>query len=506
MPRAIRAAAIMAVAEHVDVVERAAIDRLKQLFGAGFANVQPHSGAQANGAVKLALLQPGDTILGMSLDAGGHLTHGCQAGAVRQMVQAGAIWPGPGRPYRFRQVAAIARAEKPQMIIAGASAYSRIIDFAPFREIADEVGAWLLVDMAHIAGLVAAACTRRRCRMPMWSPRPPTRRCAAPRGGFILSNDEAMAKKINSAVFPGLQGGPLMHVIAAKAVAFGEALKPEFKTYAQRVVDSAKALSQVMIDRGCAIVSGGTDNHLMLVDLRPKGVKGNAAEAALERAGITCNKNGGAGRSGKADRHQRHSRRHSRRMQPRFRPRGVRSGRSSDQRRARRSCRPCGRRPRGRGQDTCAGEGSVRPVSHLLTARVKRHASLRSRCHRRRPRRLCRRHPRRTAGPERRLRRGARGARREPASMSACIPSKTLLTSSAKYAELAHLAAHGIAIEGARLDLSAMMARKDKDGRRSDQGHRLPVQEKRHRAGRGLGRRSRRRAASMSPAKPVAAA
>jgi glycine hydroxymethyltransferase len=278
--------------EYVDEVEAEAIDRLKKLFGAEFANVQPHSGAQANGAVKLALLKPGDTILGMSLDAGGHLTHGAkpaQSGKWFRPVQYGLTAEGV---IDYDQVAELARAEKPQLIIAGASAYSRIIDFKKFREIADEVGAWLLVDMAHIAGLVATGLHP--------SPMPHAhvvtstthKTLRGPRGGVILTNDEALAKKINSAVFPGLQGGPLMHVIAAKAVAFGEALKPDFKEYCQRVVDSAKALSDVMTERGCAIVSGGTDNHLMLVDLRPKGVKGNAAEAALERAGITCNKNG----------------------------------------------------------------------------------------------------------------------------------------------------------------------------------------------------------------------
>ncbi|MCV0425030.1 MAG: serine hydroxymethyltransferase [Roseibium sp.] len=278
--------------EYVDEVEAEAIERLKKLFGAEFANVQPHSGAQANGAVKLALLKPGDTILGMSLDAGGHLTHGAkpaQSGKWFRPIQYGLT---PEGLIDYDQVAELARAEKPQLIIAGASAYSRIIDFKKFREIADEVGAWLLVDMAHIAGLVATGLHP--------SPMPHAhvvtstthKTLRGPRGGVILTNDEAIAKKINSAVFPGLQGGPLMHVIAAKAVAFGEALKPDFKDYCQRVVDSARALSDVMIARGCAIVSGGTDNHLMLVDLRPKGVKGNAAEAALERAGITCNKNG----------------------------------------------------------------------------------------------------------------------------------------------------------------------------------------------------------------------
>ncbi|MGC3939657.1 serine hydroxymethyltransferase [Roseobacter sp. EG26] len=278
--------------EFVDEVEAVAIDRLKSLFGAEYANVQSHSGAQANGAVKLALLKPGDKILGMSLDAGGHLTHGAKpalSGKWFQPIQYGLTEAGT---IDYDQLADLARKEKPQLIIAGASAYSRTIDFAKFRKIADEVGAWLLVDMAHIAGLVATGLHP--------SPMPHAhvvtstthKTLRGPRGGIILTRDEAVAKKINSAVFPGLQGGPLMHVIAAKAVAFGEALKPEFKTYMRSVVDSAKALSDVMMERGCDIVSGGTDNHLMLVDLRPKGVKGNAAEVALERTGMTCNKNG----------------------------------------------------------------------------------------------------------------------------------------------------------------------------------------------------------------------
>jgi glycine hydroxymethyltransferase len=278
--------------EHVDVVEAEAIERLKTLFDAGFANVQPHSGAQANGAVKLALLQPGDKILGMSLDAGGHLTHGARPAMSGKWFTALQYGLDDEGRIDFDQVARIAHAEKPKMIIAGASAYSRVIDFARFREIADETGAWLLVDMAHIAGLVAAGLHPSPVPHAHVVTSTTHKTLRGPRGGFILTNDEAIAKKINSAVFPGLQGGPLMHVIAGKAVAFGEALKPEFKTYAQRVVDSATALSDVMIARGCAIVSNGTDNHLMLVDLRPKGVKGNAAEAALERAGITCNKNG----------------------------------------------------------------------------------------------------------------------------------------------------------------------------------------------------------------------
>ncbi|WP_372574562.1 serine hydroxymethyltransferase [Ruegeria jejuensis] len=278
--------------EVVDKIEAEAIARLKTLFNAGFANVQPHSGAQANGAVKLALLSPGDTILGMSLDAGGHLTHGAkpaQSGKWFRPVQYGLTDAGL---IDYDQVAALARAEKPKMIIAGASAYSRVIDFAKFREIADEVGAWLLVDMAHIAGLVATGAHPSPMEHAHVVTSTTHKTLRGPRGGIILTNDEALAKKINSAVFPGLQGGPLMHVIAAKAVAFGEAQRPEFTDYITRVVESADALANVMIARGCDIVSGGTDNHLMLVDLRPKGVKGNAAEAALERAGFTCNKNG----------------------------------------------------------------------------------------------------------------------------------------------------------------------------------------------------------------------
>ncbi len=278
--------------EYVDEVEAEAIARLKQLFGCGFANVQPHSGAQANGAVKLALLKPGDTILGMSLDAGGHLTHGARPAMSGKWFNAVAYGLNDQGTIDMDQVAALAREHKPQMIIAGASAFSQIIDFAAFRKIADEVGAYLLVDMAHIAGLVATGLHPSPIEHAHVVTSTTHKTLRGPRGGIILTNDEAIAKKINSAVFPGLQGGPLMHVIAAKAVAFGEALKPEFKDYMQRVVDSADALAKVMIERGCDIVSGGTQNHLMLVDLRPIGVKGNAAEVALERAGFTCNKNG----------------------------------------------------------------------------------------------------------------------------------------------------------------------------------------------------------------------
>ena len=279
--------------EHVDVVEALAIERAKKLFGCGFVNVQPHSGAQANGAVKLALCKPGDTILGMSLDAGGHLTHGAKpalSGKWFHAVQYGVRQDDA--LIDFDEVARLAEEHRPSLIIAGASAYSRIIDFAKFREIADAVGANLLVDMAHIAGLVATGLHPSPIPHAHVVTTTTHKTLRGPRGGLILTDDEAMAKKINSAVFPGLQGGPLMHVIAAKAVALGEALTDDFKDYTRQVVTNAQALAEVMIERGCAIVSGGTDNHLMLVDLRPKGVKGNAAEQSLERAGITCNKNG----------------------------------------------------------------------------------------------------------------------------------------------------------------------------------------------------------------------
>ncbi|MBO6899408.1 MAG: serine hydroxymethyltransferase [Shimia sp.] len=278
--------------EHVDTVEEEAISRLKALFGCEFANVQPHSGAQANGAVKLALLNPGDTILGMSLDAGGHLTHGARPALSGKWFKAVAYGLDDNGLIDMEEVRRLAIEHKPQMIIAGASAYSQVIDWAAFRTIADEVGAYFLVDMAHIAGLVAAGLHPSPIPHAHVVTSTTHKTLRGPRGGIILTNDAALAKKMNSAVFPGLQGGPLMHVIAAKAVAFGEALDPAFKAYCQTVVDSAKALAEVMQMRGCAIVSGGTENHLMLVDLRPKGVKGNAAEDALERAGITCNKNG----------------------------------------------------------------------------------------------------------------------------------------------------------------------------------------------------------------------
>ena len=279
--------------EYVDVTENLARERAKELFGCAFANVQPHSGAQANQAVFQALLTPGDTFLGMDLAAGGHLTHGSPAN------QSGK-WFRPVT-YTVRQgdclidydnVAEMAEREKPRLIIAGASAYSRHIDFKRFREIADSVGAYLMVDMAHYAGLIAGGVYPDPLPHAHVVTTTTHKTLRGPRGGMVLSNDIELGKKINSAVFPGLQGGPLEHVIAAKAVAFGEALKPEFKLYAKQVVLNAQALAAVLVERGAAIVSGGTDSHLMLVDLRPKGVTGKATEAALEHALMTCNKNG----------------------------------------------------------------------------------------------------------------------------------------------------------------------------------------------------------------------
>jgi glycine hydroxymethyltransferase len=279
--------------EHVDTVESVAIERANQLFDSRFANVQPHSGAQANGAVLLALLQPGDTILGMSLEAGGHLTHGARptlSGKWFNAVQYGVR--KQDSLIDFDAVESIAHEKKPKLIIAGGSAYPRLIDFARFRNIADAVGAYLMVDMAHIAGLVAGGVHPSPLPHAHVVTSTTHKTLRGPRGGLILTNDEALAKKFNSAVFPGLQGGPLMHVIAAKAVAFGEALLPEFKTYAAAVVANSKRLAATLSDRGFAIVSGGTDTHVVLVDLRSKKVSGKAAEQTLERANLTCNKNG----------------------------------------------------------------------------------------------------------------------------------------------------------------------------------------------------------------------
>ena len=279
--------------EFVDIAENLAIDRLKQLYGCSYANVQPHSGAQANQAVFLALIKPGDTILGMSLDAGGHLTHGSrpnQSGKYFNAVQYG-INPETSL-IDYDEVERLAIEHKPTLIIAGGSAYPRNIDFKKFREIADKIEAYLLVDMAHYSGLVAA----KEYPDPLPHAHVVTstthKTIRGPRGGMILSNDLDLGKKFNSSVFPGLQGGPLMHVIAAKAVAFGEALQPEFKTYIQQVKKNASILGEVLMSNGIDIVTGGTDSHMVLVDLRSKNVTGKDAEESLERAGMTCNKNG----------------------------------------------------------------------------------------------------------------------------------------------------------------------------------------------------------------------
>jgi glycine hydroxymethyltransferase len=276
-----------------DEVETLAIERAKRLFNAGFANVQPHSGAQANGAVMLALVKPGDTILGMSLDAGGHLTHGAKAAMSGKWFNAVQFGVNPETHLiDFDEVERLAKEHRPKIIIAGGSAYPRIIDFARFRAIADEVGAIFHVDMAHFAGLVAGGVHPNPLEHAHVVTNTTHKTLRGPRGGMIMTNDEAIAKKINSAVFPGLQGGPLMHVIAAKAVAFGEALRPDFKTYAAATIANAKVLAATLHERGANLVSGGTDTHLALVDLTPLGITGRDADEALERAAITCNKNG----------------------------------------------------------------------------------------------------------------------------------------------------------------------------------------------------------------------
>jgi len=278
--------------EYVDVAESLAIERACQLFGVGFANVQPHSGAQANQAVFLALLQPGDAFMGLDLAAGGHLTHGAPANLSGK-------WFRPV-PYTVRredqridmaEVRRIALEARPKLIIAGGSAYARVWDFKAFRDIADEVGAYFMVDMAHFAGLVAGGAHPSPFPHAHVGTTTTHKTLRGPRGGMILTNDEALAKKFNSAVFPGLQGGPLMHVIAAKAVAFGEALKPEFRAYSRAIVSNAAALAEELKRQGLDLVTGGTDNHLLLVDLRPKKLTGKAAEGALNRAHLTCNKN-----------------------------------------------------------------------------------------------------------------------------------------------------------------------------------------------------------------------
>jgi len=279
--------------EFVDAAERLALERACRLFGCAWANVQPHAGAQANEAVYLALLQPGDTILGMSLAAGGHLTHGSPANLSGKWFRAVAY--GVRRDdarIDYDEVERLAEAHRPRLIVAGGSAYPRIIDFARFRAIADRVGAYLMVDMAHFAGLVAGGAHPSPVPHAHVVTTTTHKTLRGPRGGMILGNDEEIGRKINSAVFPGLQGGPLMHAVAAKAVAFGEALRPSFAAYARAVVANAQALAATLAEQGLDIVSGGTDTHLLLVDLRPLGLTGRDAEQALERAGITCNKNG----------------------------------------------------------------------------------------------------------------------------------------------------------------------------------------------------------------------
>ncbi|BDA84058.1 serine hydroxymethyltransferase [Aureimonas sp. SA4125] len=278
--------------EYVDIAEELAIERAKEMFGCAYANVQPNSGSQANQAVLLALSKPGETLLGMSLDAGGHLTHGAKpnmSGRWFNAVQYG-LDLATGL-IDYDEVERLAHESKPAIIVAGGSAYSRQIDFARFRAIADAVGAILWVDMAHFAGLVAGGQHPSPFPHAHVATSTTHKTLRGPRGGLVLTNDEAIAKKINSAIFPGLQGGPLMHVIAGKAVAFGEALKPGFRTYIKAVTDNAKVLAETLVDGGLGIVSGGTDTHLMLVDLRPKNLTGKASEIALGRAGITCNKN-----------------------------------------------------------------------------------------------------------------------------------------------------------------------------------------------------------------------
>ena len=278
--------------EYVDEIETLAIERAKQLCGCNFANVQPNSGSQMNQAVFLALLQPGDTFMGLDLNAGGHLTHGSPVNMSGKWFNPVAYTVRPDdHLIDMDEVARIARENKPKLIICGATAYSRHWDFKRFREIADEVGAYLLADMSHFSGLVAGGVHPSPVPHAHVTTTTTHKSLRGPRSGIILSNDEAMAKKLNSAIFPGLQGGPLMHIIAAKAVAFGEALKPEFKAYARAVAENAKVLAASLQEQGLDIVSGGTDNHLMLVDLRPKQAKGKHAEKALDRASITCNKN-----------------------------------------------------------------------------------------------------------------------------------------------------------------------------------------------------------------------
>ncbi len=278
--------------EHVDVAERLAIARVKELFGCAFANVQPHSGANANMAVFMALLEPGDTLMGLSLAHGGHLTHGAKpnvSGKWFNAVQYGVR--ESDQRLDFDEIRKLAREHRPKLIVSGCTAYPRTVDFGAFREIADEIGAWLMADIAHIAGLVAGGAHPSPFPHAHVVTSTTHKTLRGPRGGIILTNDEALAKKFNSAVFPMQQGGPLMHVIAGKAAAFKEALEPSFKAYARAIVDNAEALARALVEGGLDLTTGGTDNHMVLVDLRPKNVTGKAADAALERAGITCNKN-----------------------------------------------------------------------------------------------------------------------------------------------------------------------------------------------------------------------
>jgi len=279
--------------QYVDIVEQLAIDRAKKLFGCGFANVQPHSGSQANQGVFNALATPGDTILGLSLAAGGHLTHGAPVNQSGKWFKAVSYMVKPDtHRINMDEVYKLALEHRPRLIIAGGSAYPRHIEFADFRAIANEVGAYLMVDMAHFAGLVAGGAHPSPFPHAHVVTTTTHKTLRGPRGGMILTNDEDIAKKVNSAIFPGIQGGPLMHIIAAKAVAFGEALRPEFKVYAKNVIENAKAMGEVLVNSGFALVSGGTDTHLILLDLRPKKLTGNVSEKALGRANITTNKNG----------------------------------------------------------------------------------------------------------------------------------------------------------------------------------------------------------------------
>ena len=364
--------------QFVDVAEQLAIDRVTKLFGCKFANVQPHSGASANAAVFFALMNPGDTFLGLNLAAGGHLTHGMKINMSGKWFNA--------VPYNVRrddhridmdEVRKLAQEHKPKIIIAGGSAYPRVIDFRAFREIADEVGALLFVDMAHFAGLVAGGAHPSPFPHAHIVTTTTHKTLRGPRGGVVLTNDEEIAKKINSAVFPGLQGGPLMHVIAAKAVAFGEALRPSFKVYAKNVVENAKALSETLKSRGFDIVSGGTDTHLMLVDLRPKRLTGKVSEIrALPRA-YHLQQERHSLRSGKADDHVRRPARHAGGHDARLRHRGIPPGRRDDRRSTRRAVAekggrgfPCRSRGARQGQETALAFSDLPVLSDGRAGRI----------------------------------------------------------------------------------------------------------------------------------------